>query len=426
MTLQLGNYKEEVINKTSFTIQEYITKHRLSKTRIYLMSKRKSHAEIMNEIAQSTFRFESDDGNDFTLPAPFTTNSNVNTEFLDIEKSFDTGTTYDLLGELNPPTYFNNDVDVLGHHSLFQDNTLQLPPSLDSIATLDQSSLNTSQSVSNLVNTELVNDSVFGTSEEREHLLSEIKDSYTQSLQKDKDKENEHLYSQNKTTEELETSETAIHLQLQRKRRVIPGPDVICFSVRHPDLGTIRRLFKENVTMNYCYDWVGSLHKYPMHFCLIDPKGTSVDPSWKAKDFGQVVLNVQTIQEPLLFEDDGEISIPAFGTNVVNLELKRRQQEENASGDGVTKDVYVHFYNEILSLHSAGIKANEPTKLSEEEYETLGKIVTHAFIQYNIFPIQLSKPFFEQVVTDSVRESVLVDSFKDFILPKEKAVIEKL
>ena len=47
-------------------------------------------------------------------------------------------------------------------------------------------------------------------------------------------------------------------------------------------------------------------------------------------------------------------------------------------------------------------------------------------MQYNIFPIQLSKAFFEQVVTDSVRDSVLLDSFKNFVLPKEKDVIEKL
>ena len=273
---------------------------------------------------------------DFALPAPLTTNSNANTEFLDIEINFDTGTANDLLGELNPSTYFNNDVDVLGHHSLFQANTLQIPLLLDSITSLDQSSLNNSQSVSNLVNTEvvnLVNDSFIGTSEERENLLSEIKDSYTQYLQKDKDKENENLYGQIKAIEEMKTSEIAIHLQLQRKRRVIPEPHIgnyaICLSVRHPESGTIRKLFKENVTMNYCYDWVGSLHNYPMHFRLIDLKGTSVDLSWKAKDFGQVILNVQTIKEPLLFEDDGKIRIPGFGTNVVNLELKRRYEQND-------------------------------------------------------------------------------------------------
>ena len=54
----------------------------------------------MSEIAQSTFRVDSDDDDDFTLPAPFATNSNVNTEVLDIERNFDTGTTYYLLGEL--------------------------------------------------------------------------------------------------------------------------------------------------------------------------------------------------------------------------------------------------------------------------------------------------------------------------------------
>ena len=126
-------------------------------------------------------------------------------------------------------------------------------------------------------------------------------------------------------------------------------------------------------------------------------------------------MNVQTITEPLLFEDNGEISIPGFGTNLVNLDLKKRSErndsmaktteklfifsvhrvdivkglfkiyksdmsitqrfiqlvfkEENASGNSVTKNVYAHFYNEIFSLHSASINANVPTGLSEEEYE---------------------------------------------------------
>ena len=78
---------------------------------------------------------------------------------------------------------------------------------------------------------------------------------------------------------------------------------------------------------------------------------------------------------------------------------------ENESRDGVTRDVYTQFFKETFSMYSSGIHANVPTGLSAEECEKFGRIVCHSFIQLNIFPVQIAKAFFEQVVMDSVRHN---------------------
>ena len=57
MDLNLGNYKGEIINKENFSVQKYIVDHRLSKTRIYLMSKLKSNNQLVKEMLTTTLRF---------------------------------------------------------------------------------------------------------------------------------------------------------------------------------------------------------------------------------------------------------------------------------------------------------------------------------------------------------------------------------
>ena len=106
---------------------------------------------------------------------------------------------------------------------------------------------------------------------------------------------------------------------------------------------------------------------------------------------------------------------------IINLVFKG----ENASGDVVTRDVYTQFFKEIFSMYSSGIHANVPTGLSAEECEKFGRIVSHSFIQLNIFPVQIAKASFEQVVMDSVRHNVLLESFQEFVKREEMIVLKK-
>lgn len=224
--------------------------------------------------------------------------------------------------------------------------------------------------------------------------------------------------------EQTKMSEDATRLMNERNN-VFPeqnmDEDVTFLSVRHPSFRTIRRLFNKEVTMNSCYDCVGSLREQPMYFNLIDPSVAFVSDSSKVVEYGYFVLNVQITEKPPNFEEDGEATVPSFSAQVTNnhltdnsenLEIKRILSKndlyleiggnvfvyavhrhdiikslftvyddasiikyiinlvfkgENASGDGVTRDVYTQFFKEIFSMYSSGIHANAPTGLSAEE-----------------------------------------------------------
>ena len=101
-------------------------------------------------------------------------------------------------------------------------------------------------------------------------------------------------------------------------------------------------------------------------------------------------------------------------------------RDENAVRGGVCRDVYTQFYKDVFGLYSSGIHENVPLSFSERDSEVFGRIVTHAFIQFNIFPIEIARAFFEQLVTNDVQQTTLLKSFKSFIQKSERHSLEKL
>ena len=92
-----------------------------------------------------------------------------------------------------------------------------------------------------------------------------------------------------KEAEEKKTKERqqkALKLLAKRKLRVQAEPNnsekTVNLALRHPELGTHRRQFRENSTMNSVYDWIGSLSPEPMYFGLF-PKFHS-DPVLPSTD----------------------------------------------------------------------------------------------------------------------------------------------
>ena len=105
--------------------------------------------------------------------------------------------------------------------------------------------------------------------------------------------------------------------------------------------------------------------------------------------------------------------------------IKINLRGEDATGRGVTRDVYSQFYKEIFRFHSSGIHANVPSSWSETESELFGKILTHTYIQCNIFPIQIAKAFFEQLLKGEVRNYTLIQSFKSYVQKNERESLER-
>ena len=88
--------------------------------------------------------------------------------------------------------------------------------------------------------------------------------------------------------------------------------------------------------------------------------------------------------------------------------------------------MYTQSYKDVFRLYSSGIHENVSLSFSERGSEVFGRIITHAFILFNIFPIEIARAFFEQLITNEVRPTTLLESFKSFIQKSERHSPEKL
>ena len=247
-------------------------------------------------------------------------------------------------------------------------------------------------------------------------------------------------------------------------------------AIRHPTLVNVSRIFPSDATMNIVYDWVGSLPPYPLYFKLCNFVCNCAQPSETVSKYTLSILNVVEIEEGLPFEESQEISCPGFNmdiqshrqadilTNIEKRRLAKREEltlngspdkqkkitvrrqniledmfslyetlnteelshitfeKESEYGDGVMREVYSQFFKELFALKSSGVESNVPYSLTVTEARTLGKLMTHAFIQSNFFPLNFAKATFEYLARCTVRDSSLIESFLFFIQKNERTV----
>ena len=105
--------------------------------------------------------------------------------------------------------------------------------------------------------------------------------------------------------------------------------------------------------------------------------------------------------------------------------VKIEFENEDAVGDGVSKDGYSEFFESFYKKMD-GYVEKIPIHIDEEELELIGKIVTHAFFCYNIFPQQLSKCALVYNIFGSIDDGSLIKSFLRFLTPKEAALFHDL
>ena len=121
---------------------------------------------------------------------------------------------------------------------------------------------------------------------------------------------------------EDELKQKAIALQEHRRSRLPPEPrkleDKVTLSVRHPELGTLRRSFRPDAAMNVACDWAGFLCSKPMYFELYskDYHGPVTPPS-NVKFYFKTVykINLGILNQPLDFKEDCEITMPGYSNS---------------------------------------------------------------------------------------------------------------
>lgn len=116
--------------------------------------------------------------------------------------------------------------------------------------------------------------------------------------------------TQNQEETELES------LRQSRLSRVKAEPDLsedhTVISVRHPKLGTRRRVFLDQDKFSCVYDWVGSLDTAPKYFQLYHPSRQLLQPWATISGFGKVVLSMEECDNAIELEPEGEVAVSGF------------------------------------------------------------------------------------------------------------------
>ena len=80
---------------------------------------------------------------------------------------------------------------------------------------------------------------------------------------------------------------------------------------------------------------------------------------------------------------------------------------ESGLGDGVTRDALSTFFHNAL-LKFDGFNERVPSPLlDDKELETIGQIITHAYVLFELFPIELSKTALKHFLFEDIDESEL-------------------
>ena len=324
----------------------------------------------------------------------------------------------------------------------------------------------------------LFQSNLIGSGSERHLIQNEIGAAYEASLRSDQLKELE----RNAAGSELnEVQDRLKKLQRERESQVEPEPsldeDHVILTVRHPIVGPKTRLFQAHSKMIDVYNWAGSLSLQPEHFQLV-AYNEVVYPS---DDIYSTALNLKEINSAMLLSQDGEVTFGGFAvlsdsslqnessskdmtTYLDELEHLRRNAQkilqpglsvtisgenlyndilnlykceeilhetvsisisgESGIGDGVSRDVYSKFFRYFYEKCDGDRQRIPMPTLDSEELIIVGRVITHAFIQYGLFPLELCEVSLSHTLYGTPTEKELLNSFFMFLPSTDVTLIK--
>lgn len=99
--------------------------------------------------------------------------------------------------------------------------------------------------------------------------------------------------------------------------------------------------------------------------------------------------------------------------------------EEYTVGSRVLREAYSLFWDNILANNTTGeteFTIPLTPHLNADDYISIGRIITHQFVQCSTFPVRLSQASIQQAVIGEVSDC-LVSSFIKLLPPREREVI---
>ena len=327
---------------------------------------------------------------------------------------------------------------------------------------------------------------LIGTSQERLILAHEVSGAYNASLKTDREKAVNRVREQENQKRLTELINSRRERVLPEPS--LSEPHVV-LSVRNPfTCKTEVRLFKENSYFTEVYDWIGSLSPveffkivdyttiitpdrkvYSAVFnmeetntpLLMTPEGTVAFTGYKLASQNVVheigessnipsvedcsedyishcynLLQQLRIQEyeklkPLIY---ATVSRENIYHDMINLYKKRNTanhqlqlsfDNEEASGDGVTRDAFSAFFASVYSKMDGSNERVPRTIVDDDDLVAAGKVITHVFIMCNIFPFEICKSSIKHCIFGDINKTELLTSFMAFIMPKEASIIQR-
>ena len=312
--------------------------------------------------------------------------------------------------------------------------------------------------------------------------------------------------------------------QLRNRRAVrVPSEPLLgqpqtLVTVRHINLGIVRRRFHPEDSVLSVYDWVGSLSNFPEYFTLRTTPTSIIYPEEKVSVVKEILSMEVEETEVALSKEDSNITLgsgkdttlddtipesmfsPKFlGTPKNNvcigdgskflevlmegdkisedendqtyfnrLEERRKQalkllqfdkyiivsksnvndellqiykdidimkyklaasfDEHDATGDGVLRELYSLFWEQFFAQNCQGdteVALTITQHMIPDDFYTVGRIITHEFLQCGVFPVRLAKASVHHALFNEVGESELLDSFCCIHPPKQREILNK-
>ena len=95
---------------------------------------------------------------------------------------------------------------------------------------------------------------------------------------------------------------------------------------------------------------------------------------------------------------------------------------------GVLRESYSIFWDDLLAQKSTGdseFTIPISPHFSCEDYESIGRMITHQFVQCASFPVRISQASIQQAVVGDVTDECLITSFLNLLPPREKELVDK-
>ena len=97
---------------------------------------------------------------------------------------------------------------------------------------------------------------------------------------------------------------------------------------------------------------------------------------------------------------------------------------ENAVGEGVLRDAYSTFFKKLFEMWEGNSEFIPGLATDSEFLKCIGKIIVHAYIILDVFPIQVCKASLFYALYESCSDEVLYSSFLAFLTERESTYIE--